>query len=50
MGGFVESFHVDVMAESAMVGNVDSTTECPSVLRMGAGGNGVFVGCRGSIE
>jgi hypothetical protein len=48
--GFIELFHVDVVAEAILVGEFDPTTERPSVLRMGAGGNGVFSGLRGSIE
>ena len=49
-GGFIELFHVDVMGESVLVGEFDPTTERPSVLRMGTGGNGVLTGLRGSIE
>ena len=49
-GSGVELFHVGVVAEAIGVGEFDPTTECPSVLRMGAGGNGSFSGLRGSIE
>jgi hypothetical protein len=46
----VELVHVDVVAESVLVGEFDPTAERPSVLHMGAGGNGVFSVPRGSIE
>ena len=46
----VELVHVDVVAESVLVGEFDPTAERPSVLRMGTGGNGVLTGLRGSIE
>ena len=49
-GGDVEVFHVGVLAESVLVGEFDPTTGRPSVLRMGAGGNGMFSCRRGSIE
>ena len=50
VGSGVKLFHVGVVAEAIGVGDFDPTMERPSVLRMGAGGNSLFLGLRGSIE